>query len=70
MANTITVGARIEHLREASGLTRSALAAKTNMTEQAIRNIELGARTGKLGTLRVIAAALGVAIEDVVRGTT
>lgn len=54
----------LQRVREERGLSRARLAGLTELTSQAIYNLERGARP-RLDTARKIAEALGVALEDV-----
>ncbi len=48
------------------GLTQSALAASSGVNRVQIANIEAGARTGSVETLKRLAGALGLAVDDLV----
>jgi len=66
MAKKKTVGTMIKHFRELSGISQRELAKKSGVTNVAICRIEIGAlRQGpKLSTLKAIARALRIKIED------
>lgn len=50
--------------REHRGLTQRALAAQTKMTGAQLSEIEAGKKTGSVATLKKLAMALGVTIDD------
>lgn len=50
--------------REYRGLTQLALAEKSGVNRVQISNIESGTKTGSVETLRKLADALGVALDD------
>ena len=50
--------------REYRGLTQDALAAQAGISKAYLCQIETGKRQGAIKTLRVIAAALGVTVDD------
>ena len=50
--------------REMRGLTQAALAAASGVNRVQIANIESGAKTGSVATLRKLADALGVGLDD------
>ena len=52
--------------REQRGLTRAQLAAKTGLTPGHIAHIETGRRQGTAATLRRLATALDVTVDDLV----
>lgn len=52
--------------REYRGLTQVALAEKSRVNRVQISNIESGAKTGSVDTLKKLAQALGVALDDLV----
>ena len=52
-------------LRKWRGLTQEALAAKAGISQPYLSAIEAGKKTGDVGTLRTIATALGVGLDDV-----
>ncbi len=56
------VGKKIKRFRTAQGLSQKELALKSEMSEPAIRNYELGNRTPSDKQLEKIAGALGVSI--------
>lgn len=67
MAKDDTVGARLERLREAAGLSRRGLAVKAGLNETAVRDIEGGrSRNPTYNTLSALAAVLGCSISDLV----
>ncbi len=55
---------RIKVWREHRGLTASALAAKAEVGQGYLSQIEAGTREGKLETLRKIAGALNITLDD------
>ncbi len=55
-------------LRKWRGLTQAQLAAKAGLTQAYLSELEAGKKIGEVGTLRMIATALGVGIEDVLLG--
>ena len=52
--------------REFRGLTRMALAEKSGVNRVQIANIESGSRSGSVETVRKLASALGVSLDDLV----
>ena len=50
--------------REHRGLTQAALAERSGVNRVQITNIESGAKTGSVETLKKLADALGVALDD------
>jgi mRNA interferase RelE/StbE len=52
--------------RDHRGLTRAALSERSGVNRVQIANIESGSKTGSVVTLRKLAAALGVALDDLV----
>ena len=50
--------------REMRGLTQAALATASGVNRVQIANIESGAKTGSVATLRKLADALGVGLDD------
>ena len=50
--------------RELRGLTQAALAAASGVNRVQIANIESGAKSGSVATLRKLADALGVGLDD------
>lgn len=50
--------------REYRGLTQDALAAQAGISKAYLCQIETGRREGAIKTLRALAAALGVAVDD------
>lgn len=63
----LTGGQMIRRAREAAGLSQAALARATELTDQAISNIELDRATPRLETLARIADALHVPWEPIAR---
>ena len=67
LVNVILDGANpVRAWREHRGLTISALANAAGVTPAYVSQIESGKREGTIGTLRKIAAALNVLIDDIV----
>jgi transcriptional regulator with XRE-family HTH domain len=62
------IRARIRRLRRHQGLTQEALCERAGLSPDAVTRIESGSRTPTIDTLVRIAAALGVAVEDLLRG--
>lgn len=58
----------LRKLRQARGLSGQALAEQANITRQAISKFEKGQATPKPETLILIADALGVTCEILIRG--
>ena len=52
--------------RDLRGLTQSALARASGVNRVQIADIEAGRKNGSLGTVRKLAEALGVAVDDLV----
>lgn len=61
-APSIDVGARLQKLREAQGLSQRALAAASGLSPNALSQIERGNVSPSVSTLNRLAAALGVPI--------
>jgi len=65
MARRLIAGeAPVRIWREHRGLTQAALAERSGVNRVQITNIESGAKTGSVETLRKLAEALGVALDD------
>lgn len=60
----MTIGEKIKSLRIKKGLTQKQLGDLCNMADSAIRRYELGNVNPKIETVRKIADALGVSIND------
>ena len=60
----MTIGEKIKKTRTDAKMTQKELAEKCGMADSAIRKYESGKITPKIGTLRKIAAALGVSSFD------
>lgn len=58
------LGARIAQLRKAQGITQTQLADTLGVSQQTITAYEVGRRRIQVSSLNVIAAALGVAVEE------
>ena len=63
-----SVAKHIKRLRLEKGLTQEALAERLHVTRQAVSNWERNAAQPDLDTLQAIAAALGVAVTEVIYG--
>ena len=57
-------GARVREAREALGLSRYELAARIGVTFQAVYNWEAGLRIPSYYRIRPLAAALGIAVNN------
>jgi len=55
---------RLRSLRIAAGLSQEALAAKTDLSQRTISRLEAGHVAPNRSTLRLLADALGVTIDD------
>lgn len=53
--------------RELRGLTQATLARKAAVNRVTVAEIETGRKTGSVATLRALADALGVGLDDLVR---
>jgi len=63
----MTMGERIEHLRNRRGMSQSALAEKAKVPLSTINMVEAGIRKGeglRVETVRKIAWALGVTLDE------
>ena len=63
----MTMGERIEHLRNRRGMSQSALAEKAKVPLSTINMVEAGVRKGeglRVETVRRIAHALGVTLDE------
>jgi transcriptional regulator with XRE-family HTH domain len=69
MKTTSPLATKIRQLREAKGLTQSALARAACLSERTIRRIEQGTETPSFFTLQAVAGALGVDKEALLRLT-
>jgi transcriptional regulator with XRE-family HTH domain len=67
MKTTSPLATKIRQLREAKGLTQSALAKAASVSERTIRRIEQGTETPSFFTLQAVAGALGVDKETLLR---
>lgn len=54
--------------RRKRGLTQAELARRVNVAQNTLSSMETGERTGTVSVLKRVASALGVRIEDLVRG--
>ena len=67
MANTLAaIGLRVRELRLARGMTLKTLAAKTNLSPSMLSLVERSCASPSIGSLVVIASALGVTISDLI----
>ncbi|MEO5335596.1 MAG: helix-turn-helix domain-containing protein [Magnetospirillum sp. WYHS-4] len=67
LARSLVSGAnRIKAYREYRGLTQKELAAKADINPVYLSQIERGKRTGSVETLKAIASALGVEVDDLI----
>jgi len=67
MANTLAaIGLRVRELRLARGMTLKTLAAKTNLSPSMLSLVERSCASPSIGSLFVIASALGVTISDLI----
>ncbi len=57
-------------LRKVRGLTQEALAAKANISQAYLSELEAGKKTGDVATLLALAKALAVSLDDVVTDTS
>ncbi|HEX4111631.1 MAG TPA: helix-turn-helix transcriptional regulator [Stellaceae bacterium] len=65
-ANRILKGeSPIRVWRDYRGMTVKTLAAKTGLAQPYVSQVETGARDGTVGTLKKIAAALDVTLDDI-----
>jgi transcriptional regulator with XRE-family HTH domain len=60
------VGERVRELRVGHGLTQLRLAERSGISRPSIANLEAGRQNVSLRQLCALAAALGVAVEDLV----
>ena len=58
----------IRDVRKAKGITQQELGEKTGIDQASISRMERGQKTIKLNDLKVIAEALEVSLEELVRG--
>ncbi|HEY7032254.1 MAG TPA: helix-turn-helix transcriptional regulator [Thermomicrobiales bacterium] len=59
-------GQRLQDARVAKGMTAGDLAARSRIDAETIASLESGRQEVSLGTVRKLADALGVAVEDLV----
>lgn len=57
-------GARVRAMREALGLSQDALAVRAGVSRPVISRVEAGSQDVPVGTLRLLARALGVSWDD------
>ena len=62
------VGERVRSLRAGRGLTQLSLAERSGISRPSIANVEAGRQNVSLRQLCALAAALGVAVEDILAG--
>lgn len=62
----MTIGTKIKVLRALKGLTQDELCKKTNIVVSAMSHIENGKAKPQIGTLKKIADALDVPLEELV----
>ena len=62
------IGTRVRSLREAKGLSQQAVAARAQVALRTLVRIEQGEDT-KVGTLSLVASALGVPVAELVAAT-
>lgn len=62
-------GARVMQTRKAQGLTRERLAERADVSVQFLADIERGAKSMTVSTLRKLCAALNVTTDYIVNGT-
>lgn len=67
--HNLALGRAIAKLREEAGLSEAELAAKADLPLEDLRQIEAGEVDADWGTLRVLAAGLGVPLPDLFRLT-
>lgn len=60
----MTVGEKIKNLRKEKGLSRERLAELADLSDTTIKYCENGGRNSRPNTLKSIAAALGVEVEE------
>ncbi len=60
------LAAALKSARAAAGLTQAQLAEQTNLSQCYLSQIEAGARTPSLGTLRRLAQSAGVTVSDLI----
>jgi transcriptional regulator with XRE-family HTH domain len=67
MANTLAaIGLRVRQLRQGRGMTLKALAAKTHLSSSMLSLVERSGASPSIGSLIMIASALGVTISDLI----
>jgi predicted phage transcriptional regulator len=62
----MNIGENIKTIRTSKGLTQRDLATKLNITQQSIAQYENGKRIPKLSTVRKIANALNVSLNEII----
>lgn len=65
--NVAEIGARVRALRIRQGLTLAGLAEKAGAHENTVRRVERGRGSATVGTLALLAEALGVPLAHLVR---
>ena len=64
----VRFGRRVRELRNASGLSQEAFAAKCGLDRTYISGIERGRRNVSLRNIQVIAKALGILLSELMKG--
>ena len=68
MAQDKALGRRLARAREVRHMSQRELSEAAGLTEQALSRIETGVREPRLATLKSLAAALRVSVDDLVEG--
>jgi len=66
VAKEMMEGSPIRAIRKYRGLTMASLAEKAGLSQPAIADIESGRRKGRPATMKTIAEALDVAVDDII----
>lgn len=64
--NLITIGRRIQRIRQSMDLTREQMCEKTNLTEHTYQRIEAGKIDMKVSSLLIICEALDISIHQLI----
>jgi transcriptional regulator with XRE-family HTH domain len=66
----MTIGERIKQLREKASLSQSELANKAGVSVRSLQNWEIGHRTPQLPAAAALAKALGVKLDELMKGVS
>lgn len=67
IANTVTIGARVQKARKAKKLSQFDLAVAAGTDTSTIHRIEVGKQAAGVATLAAVAGALGLTLDELVK---